>query len=57
MYDIASKLLIRPKESLAQILQQVDDVILRMGNNLVVIVWNKLDTYDVGIKSNQLANT
>jgi hypothetical protein len=28
-----------------------------MGNNLVVIVWNKLDTYDVGIKSNQLANT
>ncbi len=38
------------KKSLAQILQQVDDVILRMGNNLVVIVWNKLDTYDVGIR-------
>ncbi len=38
------------KKSLAQILQQIDDVILRMGNNLVVIVWNKLDTYDVGIR-------
>ncbi len=38
------------KKSLAQILQQVDDVILRTGNNLVMRIWNKLDAYDVGIK-------
>jgi hypothetical protein len=38
------------KKSLAHILQQVDDVISRMENNLVVIVWNKPNTYDVGVR-------